>query len=240
MEAGRLVDVRSALSGESLSSFRLPSSSRVLHVKRRVRAAHEIGVLRQRLLWPAGRQLEDGELLAALGAGRRKEGPEALAVLLVRLEYVDADAGLGGQLLDAARRGEARALRRLLGVPLRPDYSVETQAQLSGDPAGATPLIVASAGGHLEAVRLLLEAGADKDKASQDGGTPLLHAARDGHLEVAQLLLRAGADKDKADRDGYTALIYAASEGYLEVVRLLLEAGADEDEADQSVARPVE
>eukprot|EP00972_Heterocapsa_arctica_P073472 10851810-Heterocapsa_arctica.AAC.1 len=58
----RIVNIISALSGESLSTFRLPSSSPVLHVKRCVKGAHEISVFRQRLLlWPAGRQLEDHE-----------------------------------------------------------------------------------------------------------------------------------------------------------------------------------
>ena len=36
----------------------------------------------------------------------------------------------------------------------------------------ATPLFVASRNGHLEAVRLLSDAGADKDIAMQGGGTP--------------------------------------------------------------------
>eukprot|EP00972_Heterocapsa_arctica_P041999 6193943-Heterocapsa_arctica.AAC.1 len=49
-----------------------------------------------------------------------------------------------------------------------------------------------------QVVRLLLEAGADKDKVRQDGDTPLMFASRNGHLELAHLLLTAGADKDKA------------------------------------------
>ena len=52
--------------------------------------------------------------------------------------------------------------------------------------------------GHLEVVRLLFEAGADKDAADTDGSTALRFAARNGHLEVVQLLREAGADKDAA------------------------------------------
>eukprot|EP00972_Heterocapsa_arctica_P101690 14983822-Heterocapsa_arctica.AAC.1 len=57
-----VVNVVSALSGESLSRFRLPLLSQVLQVKRCVQAEHDTGVFRQRLLlWPAGRPLEDHE-----------------------------------------------------------------------------------------------------------------------------------------------------------------------------------
>ena len=47
----------------------------------------------------------------------------------------------------------------------------------------------------LEVVRLLLEAGADKDAATTTyGATALMSAAEEGHLEVVRLLLEA--DKD--------------------------------------------
>ena len=56
---------------------------------------------------------------------------------------------------------------------------------------------MASQNGHLEVVRLLLEASADKDKAAESGATPLIMASQQGHLETARLLLEASADKDK-------------------------------------------
>ncbi|CAK9064156.1 unnamed protein product [Durusdinium trenchii] len=78
--------------------------------------------------------------------------------------------------------------------------------------------------GDLEVVRLLLEAGADKNATTTDWSTALMRAAELGHLEVVRLLLKAGAD-------GATALIDAAEYDQLEVVRLLLEAGADKNAA---------
>ena len=97
-----------------------------------------------------------------------------------------------------------------------------------------TALHIAAREGHLEVVRLLLQAGADKDASNGDGLTALHFAARPGHSEVVRLLLEAGADKDAATTHGVTvtALHIAAQEGHLEVVRLLLEAGADKDTAD--------
>ena len=55
-------------------------------------------------------------------------------------------------------------------------------------------------------VRLLCEAGADKDKASQSGVTPLHLASLSGHRSVVQFLCEAGAQKGKATRDSATAL----------------------------------
>ena len=47
--------------------------------------------------------------------------------------------------------------------------------------------------GHIEAVRLLLEHGADAKKANYYGMTPLMSAAQKGHLQIIQLLLKNGA-----------------------------------------------
>ena len=50
----------------------------------------------------------------------------------------------------------------------------------------------------------ILAAGADKDKADDDGWTPSIRAASNGHVEIVEMLLAAGADKDKADNGGGT------------------------------------
>ena len=109
---------------------------------------------------------------------------------------------------------------------------VERLLQRPQDPNGGG-LVVAAKNGHLEVVRLLLEAGANKDAANRFGDTALMIAIKNGSRKVVQLLTDAGADKDAAKGLGAAALMIAAESGHLEVVRLLLEAGADKDAATQ-------
>ena len=215
-----VVQVVSAFSDENLCVLHLPSSSMVVDIKRHLQASHGISIFRQRLLVsPAGHQVEDHEVLAAL---------PGIRLQLIRLEYADDDAEGLRCLLRAAGEGNAPEVERLLRLPLRPDCSQ--------DEDGTTALISASANGHLEVARLLCEAGADKDKATQTGATALTRASENGHLEVARVLCEAGADKDKATQDGATPLILASHNGHLEVARVLCEAGADKDKARQDGA----
>ena len=218
-EGDCVVQVVSAFSDESICTLQLPSSSTVLDVKRRVQATQGINRFRQRLIIsPAGPQVKDHEVLATLSG---------LRLQLIRLECTDDDEDEIGKLLHAAEEGVAPEVERLLRLPLKPDCTL--------DKFGATALMLASRWGHLEVVRLLSEAGADKDKAGF-GETGLIWASICGHLEVVQLLCDAGADKDKACRRGYTALMWASTRGHLEVARLLCEAGADKDKAKQNGA----
>ena len=67
---------------------------------------------------------------------------------------------------------------------------------------GMTPIGMACLRGHQDVVRMLLENGANKDKADGDSATPLGLASQGGHKQIVRLLLEARADKDKAARDG--------------------------------------
>ncbi len=97
----------------------------------------------------------------------------------------------------------------------------------------STPLLTAVNLGDLEAVELLLEAGADPNISDADGFTPLMGAATYNHVEMISLLKEAGADVNVKEKTmGWTALMYAASNGHEETTKLLLELGADKTITD--------
>ena len=118
----------------------------------------------------------------------------------------------------------------MFGNSILPCFQVESLLKLPVNPDavdanGNSALSMAAFSGHEPVARLLLEAGADKHLARDDGLTALMLASENGHLEVVRLLLETGADKDLATNDGCTALPVASANGHLAVVRLLLETG---------------
>ena len=83
----------------------------------------------------------------------------------------------------------------------------------------------AAGNGRLEVVsRLLLEKGADVNKADLLRHTPLYAACKEDHQGVARLLLEHGADTDIPDRLGRTPLDIAREKGHAEIVTLLEQA----------------
>jgi len=80
---------------------------------------------------------------------------------------------------------------------------------------------------HVEAVRFLLELGAEVDSRDAFQATPLIHAAQLGYHNMAALLMEHGADVHARDDEEETALFKAARGGHVEICELLLSAGAD-------------
>jgi len=74
---------------------------------------------------------------------------------------------------------------------------------------GWTPLHYAATGGHLEIMRMLLEASAYIDAASPNGSTPLMMAAMYGTTDAVKLLLEAGADPTLKNVLGLSAIDFA-------------------------------
>ena len=70
---------------------------------------------------------------------------------------------------------------------------------------GDTPLHVAAIWGDVEAIKLLVEAGADINTPDSFGETALHDAALQKHRAAYDLLLLLGADPSINNNDGYTA-----------------------------------
>ena len=108
----------------------------------------------------------------------------------------DPQEVLDEALAWAARSNRAEAVRMM----------VERGAALQADVYRGTPLMWAAACGCNDAVRALLQAGADPSSRSTFGGpthgegvTPLHLAAQSGHVATIELLLDAGADPTLRD-----------------------------------------
>ena len=94
---------------------------------------------------------------------------------------------------DVVRRlDDRRETGRIRQPDLRPPTPHPGWDSIMG---GLTPLLIAARDGHVEAVRALVESGADIDRVSGgDGSSPMVIAIANGHYDVAQYLLDQGAD----------------------------------------------
>ena len=146
-------------------------------------------------------------------------------------------------LTSAAKRGDAEMVKTLVAAGAdvmagsRPplvwaaeEGNLETVACLLECGAGKAPPIVtaalasAAARGPAEAVRLLLESGADPNAASGFGGyTPLMLAAYSENvsIETVELLLSRGANPNAKAPGGETPLSLARKRGNTAIVKIL-------------------
>jgi ankyrin repeat protein len=92
-------------------------------------------------------------------------------------------------------------------------------------PGGSTPLLWAALDGDRDAVRALLDAGADPNATNDTGVSALMWAIPD--LPIVSLLLERGANPNAKSLDGRTPLLRAAGiYGASALVQRLLDAGA--------------
>ena len=176
------------------------------------------------------------------------------AFALLILTIVSASADAGNPLIDAVKKGDASAVRALLGrsaqvwaveadgttalhyAVLADDLPIARLLLRAGAAAGAanrygvTPLEIAATNGSAAATALLLDAGADPNAIMAEGESVLMTASRTGNVEVIGLLLDYGADPAVRENwYGETALIWAAAENHAPAVRSLMAWGGDVD-----------
>jgi ankyrin repeat protein len=137
--------------------------------------------------------------------------------------YAQAVGKGGAELLEAARAGDATAVRTLLRSGADPNAA-------RGD--GLTALHLAAESGHLEVVRALVDAKANVEAKSRIGGyTPLHLAATGAYAEVVRALLDAGANPAAATTTGGATPLHLAAKALNGEVaaRMLIERGAPID-----------
>ena len=91
----------------------------------------------------------------------------------------------------------------------------------SRDEHARTPLHAATAGGHIDACRALLRAGADPNARDAAGRTSLMLAAATNWLALTDALIARNATLELRDAAGHTAADIAASAGHIELAARL-------------------
>lgn len=138
-------------------------------------------------------------------------------------------------LIDATRRNDVEAARRLIGT------GANVNAQ---DENRDSAFLLAGAEGRLEILKLTLQVGADLKSTNRYGGTALIPACHHGHLETVRELLKTAIDVNHVNRLGWTALLETVILGdgsatYIEIARLLVAHKADVNLADKQGITPL-
>ena len=159
-------------------------------------------------------------------------GPQA-ALLTLTLKLLLTWSDPMAPIHDAARRGDAETLRRLLAEGVSPN-AVDIDDDLDDDieePLRQTPLHVllvsgSNMSGRVACFKLLRDAGANLDATDSVARrhTALHYAAVNGDATIVSLLVEAGANVNAADSEGCTALHFGKK--YADCVEVLLAGGA--------------
>jgi len=146
----------------------------------------------------------------------------ALAVAVVGLCLVpgkplQSAAPQSDDVYAAVRANDLARLRTLIASP------ADANAR---DEQGDAPLLYAAAVGSIEAMKLLLDKGADVNAQNAFGTSALMISAVD--IAKVRLLVERGANVKLASKQGRTALFVAAmSDQSADIVRYLVAKGAD-------------
>jgi len=141
-------------------------------------------------------------------------------------------------LMNAAEKGAADVLMVLI------DAAVENGQDSYVDMMSATgfnALIIASAHGHKDAVKYLInEASADVNLVHDNKVSALMYAAASGHVDVLRILLEDGkVNINDLHTNGGSALIEACTAGASEAISFLIENGADYNLIDNDGVTPL-
>ena len=129
----------------------------------------------------------------------RKESDAAINYLLLNPPVAahPTTAELCDSLCIACSTGEVGRAEKILLT------GVDVNLQSRGS-TPAFPVFIACYQGHAECLSLLINHGAQLDKADKQGATPTYIACQNGHKECLSLLINHGAQLDKADNQGAT------------------------------------
>ncbi|CAN9497875.1 unnamed protein product [Ophioblennius macclurei] len=105
---------------------------------------------------------------------------------------------------------------------------------------GESPLHLAAIKGDVEAVKELLEQGADPNLRDNAGWTPLHEACNLGHLAIVEILVSKGALLNTPGYENDSPLHDAVQNGHPAIVKVLLQLGASQNVLNLHGKRPAD
>ncbi|CAE7660579.1 unnamed protein product [Symbiodinium necroappetens] len=205
--------------GEAVTEVPLSDVTDVKSLKRYLTKAGKPPRFQQRLVHQ-GEILEDGEMISKLE-------PPAVELVLLPL---NEELPIEDRVASAVARGiNAMEIDRLLNAPQDPDWR---------DEAGDTALIRACSEGHVDTVRLLLEARANINAQNKEGTSPLMGASSMGSRMLVTWLLAGGADVNQRNAEGKCASDLASERRGEEYQKIVKQLYREEEKTDREARRP--
>lgn len=121
-------------------------------------------------------------------------------------------------LYQAAKAGDSEKIIGIIRHGINPNH-------IFRDANMRTALHAAAEKGHVLAVHVLVQAGAQLDPQDNELMTPVMYACLNNHIRIVQYLVKAGACVTHQGSDGMTALHIAAKQGHLDICHSLLTNG---------------
>jgi ankyrin repeat protein len=209
-----------------------------------------------------------GKYEAPLADAMRSQDKQAVLALLAKKTDVNATQPDGATALHWAVYAEdaditSRLIRAGADVNVRNNYGVSPLAlaakhgntaiidqlmKAGADPndkinyvnADETPLMHAARAGRVEAVQMMILAGAKVNARESWNGQSALHwAAAEGHGAVVEALIEGGADIRQRSNAGTTPFLFAVRKGDMRSVKAFLAAGSDVNEKRVDLATPL-
>jgi len=178
-----------------------------------------IGVLELLIKHEANLEVSDPDGFTPLIMSAELNHPELLQILL--------EAGAD---IEAEDKAERTALDWAI---IMQSTEVETILRENDAPSGAEKSFIAAIQtNNIDAVKALLENGADVNEPAYTTKTPLHYASHSRNKEILTLMMTEGADLEAKTEQGFTPLSYAVGLNHPDNCRILLEAGADVDGID--------
>ena len=178
-----------------------------------------IGVVELLILHEANLEVGDEHGFTPLIMSAELNHPEIVQLLLD-----------GGADIAAEDKAERTALDWAI---IMQSAEAEDILQENDAPSGAEiSFIAAIQTNNIDAVKALLEAGADVNEPAYTTKTPLHYASHSRNKEILKLMMTEGADLEAKTEQGFTPLSYAIGLNHPDNCRVLLEAGADVDAID--------